>query len=486
MGLLISACINTEPEGIAWQPEIAIPLANTVFTVQDVVDEADEDGITEVDGDRVVHLIYEGKIASFPIGQEIILPDIVFPVAAGGGHFPKDIQGVGKVEALHFKPGGKLVLNLESPESGKIDVEVSIPGLRKAGVAYSLSTSFLSPNSPLEVVIDLEGYQWEAADAGFAFSIESEFFDTNDPVAVLGTLSLLGSEFSYVEGRFDPVLLQTREDTLEIDLFKSQASGVLTFEEFSLELSISNSIGIPIVGKTLLLEASTNRAGVLPIEAGDLPTGLNLAYPALNEVGSAKTTLVALNEDNANLAEVISSGPREIRYQVQGETQVMTEAGFLTDSSTIGIDLRVDLPLHLRAENVILTDTLPFSLSEVADIELIEAATFRIQTINGFPLELGMQLIFLDQNDQALDSLFSSTSQLLNPAPVDAGGRVTEAMELITEAELSAEKIDMLPLTRRVVIRFSAQSVEEGQVPVRIFEDYTLALNIGLRASITP
>jgi hypothetical protein len=97
-----------------------------------------------------------------------------------------------------------------------------------------------------------------------------------------------------------------------------------------------------------------------------------------------------------------------------------------------------------------------------------------------------MQLVFLDENDQPLDSLFSSLSQLLSPAPVDGGGRVTEAVELITEAELSAEKIDILPLTRRVVIRFSAQSVEEGQVPIRIFEDYTLGLNVGLRASITP
>ncbi|MEM7654565.1 MAG: hypothetical protein AAF399_00440 [Bacteroidota bacterium] len=486
LGLMMGAigCAENPGENPSWRPTYAFPLVNSTFTVSEIINELDENGVAEVDPDQLVHLIYEGNIFSRAVNDLVQIPDFQTSVIAGAGHLPNGFQGFGRLDVMRLK-AGQLRLVVESFNGDAVDFSLSLPGLTKDGSAFLLDTTW-SGSLPLLFDLDLTDYEWTAEEDGFAFEVIAKIAGEDTDALIGGSLQWESLSYSYLEGIFEAVSILSPPDTVEIDLFKSQASGTLFFEEFSMDLTIRNGLGIPLVGRVAPLQASTNRSGVLNIEAGPVNSGLELNYPSLNEVGQEAETFTRLNETNSNLNEVIAAAPKEVRYQVLGEVDKMENPGFLSDQSTFGLDMRIDLPLHVRAENFGLADTLPFNMSEIQDLAYIESGSFRIQAINGFPIEMNMQVIFMDDQAQVLDSLFEGDTQLLRSAPIDNEGRVIQSDTLSVDIDIPASKYDILPSVRQVDIRFSSNSVQNGTVPVRIFEDYTIGLNIGIKATINP
>lgn len=474
----LTNCADTTLQTSEWKPDFAISLINSEFSLLDVIEELDEQGAFLVDPGQLVHLIYKGRVFSIS-GEELVqLPDIEVPLPDGvDGFFPNTVSGVGTVSNMLLK-GGKLRLEVHSPTSNQVRFTLRLPSFIKGETVLEID-SILQLNAGNVIEIDLNGYRLESTDQGFGFS-----FQTQEGKDVFGTVALQNMAFSFIQGRFEPVRALTEIDTVDIKLFKSQASGVLHFKDYQMVMAIYNSVGIPISGKASTLNAVTNYQDIMDLESEDLRNGIPFTYPDVLQVGQTMYTDFVLNESNSNLGEVLAAGPREIAYQFEGQTLQMNKDGFIQDTSRFTVEVEVDLPLHLRADHVLLRDTFEFGLRELEEFDVLEDASLRIQTENGFPAELDMQIYFLDPQGAVLDSLYESFRNVFQPAAVDNEGRVTEIQTINYDVSIPQDKLLRIANTDQVAIVFEAVSWNNGETFVKMFDDYTFALRIGLRAKL--
>lgn len=480
VGIYLSSCTDGSLQTSEWNPDFAVALVNSEFTLTDVIEALDEDGIILVDSGDLVHLVYSGRVLSVQGSELVTIPELTFPVLdETNGVIPSNFPDIGLIRQVDLS-AGKMILDLETSENRQANIQIQFPSLTKDGEVLTLDTSLVI-NGPLIMEANLAGYTMSSGNSDFGYTM------TYDGIPDLsGSLTLTQLEFSYIQGRFDPVLTQTPLDTIEIELFKSQAAGTLRFQDYALSIFIRNSIGIPFEGKFNELTAKTNRNGEMEVIVDSLTSGLAFAYPRLSEVGQSKTTVFTANADNSNLGDVLQEGPTEIRHQIDGQTLPMLSDGFITDTSRFAIEFDVDLPLHLRAEQVLLKETFEFGLTELKEFDYMEDASLRIQTENGFPVELSMQLYFINSQGTVVDSLYENFQQVLQAAEVNAEGRVIAPEIVNFDIDIPEEKRIRISDATDVAIEFKTQSLNDGQTIVKIFDDYTFALRVGWRATLNP
>jgi hypothetical protein len=107
---------------------------------------------------------------------------------------------------------------------------------------------------------------------------------------------------------------------------------------------------------------------------------------------------------------------------------------------------------------------------------------FRLIVDNGFPVLLGTQITAIDANGNHLFSLFNQTENIVEPAPVDAAGRVTQTERKISDIILDAEQIALLDQVDKLIIygEASTTNADQGQV-VKFYDDYKINLKIALQ-----
>ncbi|MBA7592291.1 hypothetical protein ES708_34471 [subsurface metagenome] len=99
-------------------------------------------------------------------------------------------------------------------------------------------------------------------------------------------------------------------------------------------------------------------------------------------------------------------------------------------------------------QDVVLGDTFDFELvsDEDSDIgpENIKYMMMRMETENWMPLDLGIQVYFIDstQNWLRLDSLFGEDKDIFKSGVLNADGRVIQATQKITEVVLTTSQIE--------------------------------------------
>jgi hypothetical protein len=229
------------------------------------------------------------------------------------------------------------------------------------------------------------------------------------------------------------------------------------------------------------MEVATRNRGILNLENDSLSQGFVINYPDTNEVGESKETLLHFDEENTNFLEVFSAFPEQLRFQFEGSTLFEENPGFVLDTSKIGLGLALDLPFILRSDGLLLSDTFALSVREWEQLDLLQEASLRIQTENGFPVELELQVVFLE-NEQAIDSMFAEQRQVLSAAPVDNAGRATELSVLNFDIPLSPDQLAKLNRTTHLLLRAYLQTTQQGSVPVSFYDDYQLFFKMGIKA----
>jgi hypothetical protein len=476
-----SACEESDIiESSNWEPEWAFPLVNSTFTFEDILRFADDGGITTIDSSQLVHIVYSGRVFSLPASRLVDIPDIESPFAGSSGTIPTAFPGLGLVKQMDLK-SGQLKISFETLDLDMIQVQMTFPELKLNNNPLVIDTQFMGPG-PVVIQRDLTGYGLLAENFQIGYELQSSEVGTGEDADVFGSMDLSSLDFTYLEGRLDSVLTVTPRDTVFIDIYKNQESGVLHFEDFELKVNVNNSIGLPFRAKLDPLLAITNNAGELPIQASILNSGLPFAYPALTEVGQTATTTISLNPDNSNLGEVIAAAPKQIIYAIEAATIPMqNENGFLTDTSTFSVDIEADLPMHLRADGFFLLDTVGFEMDGLEDITGVEEASIRIVTENGYPIDLLAQILLMNEDYQVVDSLLDSFRPLIKAAPVDNQGIVTQPETVSFDIVLPQSRLENLSRASHLEVQFQTQTLQSGQIPVKVLSTYEIGLKVGLK-----
>lgn len=304
-------------------------------------------------------------------------------------------------------------------------------------------------------------------------------YSSTDVVKMEITLNNL--QFQSVTGDFgkraiqvDPGLFDMNVDLLD------KIDGSFKLANPTLELTIHNSIGMP--AKVDLDFTATNKAG---ITAALNPPVFDLPVPANINSGIA-TKGIVFDKNNSNIVNFIALPPTgQISYS--GKVDFNTSStpitpqnpNFLDLDATFAIDMTMELPLELQISNLTFKDTISIS---GGNFDKLETAELILKANNGIPLDIDMQLFFVDTISKKQFGA-SKKTKILTAAQVNASGVITPTQSLNTFG-LDKGEMENLRKANGIVFSGSVSSPASGATAAPIRSDSKIELNVVIKSKV--
>lgn len=474
---------------IDFNAQYAIPLVNTKVSIQDILEDFEEDASLIIDPDGQIRFHYRGDVLS-QTSEDIfaaINQALGFPIELDGNRMPLPIQlpdGM-LLDRIDLKKG-LLTYGFNNPHQEPVDVTLRFPEVTKNGnvltfqfsmPAWSgegdlpLATNFISPAS-------LEGYRITPLNDSIFIEYDALLPD-GENVELPAVMVLDDIEIEYAEGYMGNQLHEGGRDTIEIDFFENYLQGNIYFADPVINFDIENSFGIPTRSVVHLFDVLTVNGEILELESPHIENGIDFPYPTIDEVGQTKYETFTFTKDNSNIDVVLGSGPIAIDYDVDALTNpdtITSIRGFITDSSYYRVQVEVDLPLYGQAIDFIARDTFEINFSDYADVN---SAEFKLVTENALPMAVDIQGYFMDEAGVVLDSLLDSRQRAIAPAPVDSEGYANTSVEQTTFAPFPADRFEKIRNADRLLIVAGFSTYNEGDISVRILATQEVIVKLG-------
>lgn len=255
-------------------------------------------------------------------------------------------------------------------------------------------------------------------------------------------------------------------------------------------MTISNSWGFPTRGVVKYLSFIGKDGEEYKLESSVFNNdSIDFDYPSwvAGEIGQTKYTHVVLDGTNSNIATIFNAQPTQLIYEVAGISNAKRDPsiiGFLTNESTIALRMNVELVLEGSVQDFGAEQTLDLNFGSYGDIDTahIESVEFKVVTENQTPIATALQLYFLDENAQAVDSLFVGAPQfIMEAAPVDAGGNAIGQKRTETFVSMDIARFDRVRQTDKILLRTFFTTANGGLTPVKLLANQQTAVKLGMK-----
>lgn len=289
-------------------------------------------------------------------------------------------------------------------------------------------------------------------------------------------------EFKSFSGDFgkQSITIAPNKFNMNVDLF-DKIDGMLKLANPSLVLTIHNSMGIPALVEIGL--QGSNKSGTQDTLLLN-PPWFELPVPANINQGII-TQNITFNNKNSNIVEFMALPPTgEIYYKGKIGFNMINPVtalnpNFLDMDATLNIDLGLELPLELQINKLGFKDTTSISGDNFKDIETVDLI---VNAINEIPLDIDLQLLFVDTiSKQQLGA--SKITKLLSAAKVDPSGKITSVESSQT---FSLDKADMDKLRKANGLVFSGtlSSPNAGSTVAPLNSNSKINLNVVIKSKV--
>lgn len=503
--LLIWACNKSDFENVDiadHEAEFAFPLFSTTLRMDDLMFKVLNDSLSsdtlKVNPDNTMTLIYTGDVAEKP-AKDIFtfLSSGILPVEDTLYYAPFQAPTGVTIRQASLS-GGKIAVLAGNPYPQPVTGTFYIPQMTKDGkqmaVPFSLPASTLfPPTSTAEV--DVSGQVLKSNNNTLFFRYEAYLpngqrvvlpkFGTT-PIMFMGFRDLT---FSYLEGYWGYSVNSLTRDTIEIDINQTDLDGGVTIKNPKITMTISNSWGFPTRGYVKYLSFIGQDGTEYPLKTTAFNNdSIDFAYPSYfaNEIGQTKYTYVTLDENNSNIAEIFNSQPTRLIYDVDGIANAKRDPsiiGFLTDSSTIRLSMKVELLLEGAARNFGAEQTLDLNFGDYADLDTanISAVEFKLVTENRTPISTSMQIFFQDERGNNIDSLFTAPRFIMESAPVGSNGTANAVKRTETFIPMDIPRFNRIRGAKKAFMQTYFTTADGGQKPVKLLATDQAIVKMGLR-----
>ncbi len=474
-----------------WNPDVALSLFTTTVNVADVLEDAVENSELVTDDMNALTFVYPSDpfylsndelTDLIPSNKNFTMNDTLY-------HLLYTLTNGLSMEVVDIKSGqlGAVVLNNVLTEP--VNFTLTIDEYTKDGIPFDTTIFVANGNIPTFKYFDATGYSLAPVNDTVHFHYKTHLVSDGSEVNLGNPVLILldSMRHTYAEGYLGQIVYPVPRDTIEIRLFDLFEEGNIYFEEPSLTISVNNSFGFPTRAKFEEFNAITDDGTVIPLGNAQLNQGIDINYPTLNQVGQFAATSFVVDQSNSNLEDMVGQPIRYIDYEfipTANPDEDPSIIGFVTDSSAVSLDMILELPLYGKSNNFTVLDTMDFDLQDADD--RISSAKFRLETENSFPVEIKVQLYFLDQNAVVIDSLNTNFEEsIVAAAPIDMNGKSIGISEKRTDIEMNASRFAQIKATAtNVLLKASVTTADQGQTSVRIYADNELTLKLGLLTSI--
>lgn len=476
-----------------YEASYAVPLLNTSFSMNDLLDNFEENSVLTVRPDGLLRLQYSGSVLTENADDVF---EAINTTIGGLGviALESDVQALpfsgpdGLVIDEMFLKAGEMFWTLQNCHDKAVTATIIFPSVTRNGEPLVISrdldaysgTGDCPARNNIFSPIDLDGYV--VTPVNDSIYVEYEAIDTDGvsiPPGEGNTILIANLAFSYAEGYLGQIQHSSGEDRIDIDFFDNFIRGDVYFEDPVVTFNFTNSFGIPTEALIKRFDVLTVNGDTLPLESMFLDGGINFPYPQLNEVGLTKSEDFVFNKDNSNIREILSAGPVAIIYDVDavtnpnGDTDVR---GFVTDSSFYEVQVEVDLPLYGSVINFGVRDTFDLNLG---DFDKANQAEFKLVTENGMPIAIGIQGYFLDDAGTVLDSLYSESTRVIQGAPVGLDGRPTDKETTTTFSDFPPARFTSIKQAARLEIVATFFTTTNGTQSVQILSGQDVKVKLG-------
>jgi len=505
-------------------PSFAIPLAHTDIGLGQLVPALNLAENVYSESGQILAISFTQRLFEFGLKDLVSLPDqnvaetyhanaITAAIINSGlegdqipfsqpFNLPLDFSNGEDLDSLRFQEA-TLQIQVTSSFRHDITVNMAIPELTEQGIVFERSFALdydgtLPTSGNFSFDISNTKLDFTAPGNNNALNILADFMITHSGEFTIPGDSLqfelslsansIHSAYGYL-GQFSGI---AEVDTQQVNIFEQFQADGLFFTEPAIELLISNSSGIPMEVDFISLYAPENSVTTL-ITGGaleDIPVVQAAAF-----IGDIAYTEHRIDNSNTSpqLSEMLNEGPVNLIYSAEGLTNPEGYSyNFIQDTSKITCDATLILPLFGYLDGYHFIDTLevdmqtdlgldtggPISLDDVSRL------TFRIIVDNGLPAEAKIQLVFMDADYNAVDSLFMSKAAQMVVASgyvntsLPAGhldyGRVLSRTRAITDIDVTVDRLQELidGNVKHLVIRIVAgTSFASQEQVVRFFPE---------------
>jgi hypothetical protein len=155
------------------------------------------------------------------------------------------------------------------------------------------------------------------------------------------------------------------------------------------------------------------------------------------------------------------------------------------DTSWYDINLNTNLPNYAKVSSLPFYDTIPFEIETIKEIDYIENINFKLDTWNGFPTTLTVQLTVTDNNYNPLYTLFpDGQQQVVNSAKISASGQVLRTGKESTEVMVYSDGVRQMKGARYVIMNGIIDNLTVDSTLFSYYQKYKMDLQLGVQLQI--
>jgi len=465
----------------------AIPLVDTEINLIEIAENTSPDIAVSVSADDRVTLSYFGEVIQqtaleiyppVPIGQDL-------PIIGNEGEIPLPVEA-GELLTITKAEFDLTRIKLKYTSTVEEDVNVvfTFPEITKNGEAFTFETDLVYFGiSPFEFetdFIDLTGWVLETDSNQLLFEYQATTESGEEVVFETASLFIDFLKFSYIEGFFGERIFEIGGSIITVGVFNKWLSGGFIFEDPTIRFLVQNSFGLPVKSRVNFINISTLSGDTFDLEAAQLEEGLEFDFPNFNEIGEIKETAFVFDKSNSNLSEIFNEKAVAVNYDVDALINFDLDEpfiGYATDSSFYKVELAVDVPLFLRFNDLVLTDTLEVDFADLSDFN---EARFKFISQNAFPFNVDLQVGFIDSVNNETLVLFDGDGLTLPSAELFEDG-TTQALPAKTDlVDLDNEQMQHILKSKKMalVAKFTNSEIANDQ-NFWILSDYGVDFKIG-------
>lgn len=503
LGLVILA-LSCRKEPTSWDSDWNLVLIQDTLDLENLV----TDTILGVNPDGSYHLLINRDILNLNMEDIVAIPDTVIshsvniPVSVSvpaGSQFIDQIEdNTFDFDGLELKKilvnNGRAEVSVSSPISTMCIVTLTLPGVSKNGVTFSLEVEVPAGTTPNPSVftteIDLSGYQIDLTGVnGSLFnSIQSQFRVKTDPnggPVFVNTSQIVNFEVAfkdlkpnYAQGYFGNRVIQ-EEQEINLDFMSRIVSGAIDIDNVNLTMSMYNGIKVGARAKIESLEgfnAQNNSVFLNHPQIGPW-IWINQALGSWDDL-QPSVHQINMTSSNSTIEQFIENLPNllKINFSFELNPYGNTSGGWdeLFSTSFVRAFLTADMPLALGMNNLTLRDTFNLKLGETGSIDP-KSGNIKIVAANAysFGVNLSIQLLDLENNlllTKNASAPLAGSNNISNNAPIVPVN--SEVIFEFTESEISAIKS-----MERIVVTAVFNTPNAGQI-ANIYAGQFLAFRV--------
>ncbi|HEX7412495.1 MAG TPA: hypothetical protein VF411_00515, partial [Bacteroidia bacterium] len=182
--------------------------------------------------------------------------------------------------------------------------------------------------------------------------------------------------------------------------------------------------------------------------------------------------------------------PKNVIYNVYSQSNPASPptspvyTNFITDTSLFKVDLELDLPLYGTVSNFTFQDTTNYQFD--LNTSIVQSITLRGVFTNGFPIDVGMRLAFVDSAYNVICELINPPNKVVIPSgTVDAiTGKVIAQTTTTSDFTIPNSAISQVNKVRHILIGAVVNSANPaGSSPplnVAFYDYYKLDVKLGV------